>query len=455
MKPEELVELSKEELVVIVLRFADRIAELEAELADRKPPKGKSAPDGAKSNRPKKEQNEKRRKRASDQNHGRRLETPTRTVDHHLDHCPECNVRLYGKSLDYARQVVELPPPQAAEVIEHRVIKRLCPCCCRWQSPTLDLRGHVFGHGRIGVRVTSLIAYLRNTLRLPVRRIQSYLLSIHRLKISIGEIVELLHEMRRMTKKDVENLRQQALASDILHADETGWREQGQNGYIWSFSTPGEQSVRYYEYDHSRAQAVVRRILGDEFHGHLVIDFYAGYNDYAGPKQRCWTHLLRDLHNLKENHGEEAEVLRWAQAVRDMYDDAQEWLKMPRAPTLGEREMKYVELVSRTHRLGLEYAQAKKHPCRALAKRLLRHEDELFQFVLVDGLSADNNLAERSIRPLVVVRKISGGSRGTEGTKTRMALATLFETWQARGLNAFEECLKLLSCQGPSSTQAI
>jgi hypothetical protein len=93
----------------------------------------------------------------------------------------------------------------------------------------------------------------------------------------------------------------------------------------------------------------------------------------------------------------------------------------------------------------LEFARAKKHACQALSKRLLRHEDELFQFVLVAGLSADNNLAERSIRPLVVIRKISGGLRSPEGTKTRMALASLFETWQARGLNPFDECLRLLS----------
>ena len=90
------------------------------------------------------------------------------------------------------------------------------------------------------------------------------------------------------------------------------------------------------------------------------------------------------------------------------------------------------------------YAQVKQHPCQTLAKRLLRHADEVFQFVLVDGLSAHNNLAERSIRPLVVARKISGVSRSAEGTKTRMALASLFETWQARGLNLFVECVNLL-----------
>ncbi len=114
------------------------------------------------------------------------------------------------------------------------------------------------------------------------------------------------------------------------------------------------------------------------------------------------------------------------------------WLQTQAAPSQEARELQYVALVTRAHALGLEYAREKQHPCQTLAKRLLRHEDELFQFVLVAGLSADNNLAERSIRPLVVIRKIGGGSRSAEGTKTRMALASLFETWQARGLNPWK-----------------
>jgi transposase len=104
-----------------------------------------------------------------------------------------------------------------------------------------------------------------------------------------------------------------------------------------------------------------------------------------------------------------------------------------------------VRLTGQTHALGLLYARSKQHPCQALAKRLLRHEDELFQFVLVEGLSAVNNLAERAIRPLVVIRKVSGGSRSAEGTQTRLALASLFHTWQAQGQNPLETCLMLLS----------
>jgi hypothetical protein len=102
---------------------------------------------------------------------------------------------LQGHSLDYTREVLELPEPQPIEVIEHRVIKRFCPHCRRWHSPTLDLQGQVLGQGRIGVRIASLIAYLRTSLRLPIRRIQSYLRTIHHLSLSTGELVELLHQV--------------------------------------------------------------------------------------------------------------------------------------------------------------------------------------------------------------------------------------------------------------------
>jgi transposase len=424
-----------------------RIAELEQQ---RREP-----PPFVKPNRPQRSNPKpKRKKRAPHHNHGRKRLTPTRSQDHALERCPDCHYRLQGHSLDYTREVIELPEPQPLEVLEHRVIKRFCPHCQRWHSPKLDLRGQVLGQGRIGVRIAGLIAYLRTTLRLPIRRIQAYLRSIHQLVLSAGELIELLHQVRRRLQGRIDGLKAQARASPILHGDETTWRENGQNGYIWAFSTPGDEAVRYYEYDHSRGQAVLKRILGGTFHGHLVSDFYCGYNDYAGKKQRCWVHLLRDLHALKDNQPLDEAVQTWAQAVRACYDDAQAWLAAHPQAALEARAAQYVVLTSRTHALGLQYAKTYRHPCCALSKRLLRHEDELFQFVLIEGLSADNNLAERAIRPLVVIRKISGGSRSDEGTKTRMGLASLFETWQARKLNPFDECFKLLSQRASSPTES-
>ena len=64
--------------------------------------------------------------------------------------------------------------------------------------------------------------------------------------------------------------------------------------------------------------------------------------------------------------------------------------------------------------------------------------------MLQAGLPADNNLAERSLRLLVILRKISGGTRSGQASKMRLTLAGLLGTWQARGLNPFSECLATL-----------
>ena len=181
----------------------------------------------------------------------------------------------------------------------------------------------------------------------------------------------------------------------------------------------------------------------------LETDFYGGYNNYAGPKQRCWTHLFRALHELKEEQAQNPAVLTWAGDIRRLYDDAQAWRAAHPTASVAERAAIYPVLVNRAVVLGKQYAQVPDHPCHALAKRLLRHQDELFQFVLRDGVSANNNLAERTIRPLVVIRKISGGTRSDEGTKTRLGLASLFGTWYVRGLNPFGECFRLLSHAPP------
>ena len=385
-----------------------------------------------------------RKKRASEHNTSRQRMTPTRVERHVLARCPDCDYRLRGESLAYRREVIELPPPQPVEVIEHQIIKRWCPCCGRWRSPKLDLAGQVIGQGRIGVRVASLVRYLRTTLRLPFRAIQAHLATLHNLRLSVGELVELTHDVRQQLQPQADQLKAAVQTSTVTHGDETSWRENGQNGYAWAFVTGGPAAVRYFEYDHSRSHLVAQRILGVQWRGWLVTDFYAAYNLIPGRHQRCWSHLLRDLHHLKQAQAANAEVVLWVTDVYQLYADAHTWLVAHPTPTLAERRTQYADLFAQACRLGEQYALTYDHPCCTLAKRVLRHQDELLQFVLVPGLPADNNLAERSIRPLVIMRKISGGSRSAAGTKTRLTLASRLGTWAARHLNPFTECLAAL-----------
>jgi len=386
-----------------------------------------------------------RKKRAPEHNTSRKRSAPTRIERHALERCPDCAYPLRGESLDYTREVIELPEPQPVEVIEHQVIKRWCPVCQKWHSPQLDLSGQVLGQGRLGVRIASLVAYLRTTLRLPVRQVQVYLTTLHQLELSVGEIVELTHSVRRQLQDQADQLLEQVRAQAVVHQDETGWRQDGLNGWVWATVSAGPEAVRYFEYTASRSHLVAQRLLGPRFRGLLVTDFYAAYNLIPGRHQRCWSHLLRDLHALKQAYPARADVIEWAQAVRQLYDDAQEWLAAHPTPTAAERQQQYASLYERAYALGQQYARDASHPCWALARRLLRHQEELFQFILLPEMPATNNLAERSLRPLVVMRKISGGTRSPAGSKTRLTLASLFQTWQARQRNPFLECLAALS----------
>ena len=80
--------------------------------------------------------------------------------------------------------------------------------------------------------------------------------------------------------------------------------------------TAGPAAVPYFEFDHSRSHLVAQRILGADWRGWLVTDFYAAYNLIPGRHQRCWGHLLRDLHDLKQAQGTNPEVVQWVTDVR-------------------------------------------------------------------------------------------------------------------------------------------
>ena len=385
---------------------------------------------------------------------------PTRVVTHALERCPDCGYLLRGESVDWTREVIEVPEPMPVVVTEHRFLKRHCPACLRWHTPRADWQGVVLGQSRFGVRLTSLVAYLAQGLRLPVRAIRALLHTLFDLHLSRGAISGLLDRVAQVTTVERAALLTQARASPVLHMDETGWRENGQNGYVWTLCTPGPQAVRYYVRERSRARAVATDLLGN-FQGYLGTDFYGAYNglalgtDFYGAynglalgikHQRCWAHLWRDLHALKERHAPDPAVVTWARRVRRLYDYARQILTVPLPLSVAQRVALASRLERIAQRLGRRYAGAarKDHPCHALCHRLLRHHGELFAFVRVDGLSPDNNLAERSLRPLVIHRKISGGTRSATGTATRMALATLFGTWQARGLDPLATCLSTL-----------
>lgn len=442
------------ELVALVYELTDRVFLLEGEIARLKEllhQKGtgdgpaKNLPDFIKANVKKKRATPRKQR---DKAFVRIKEEPTERVFHSLSVCPDCGRKQLGKpTVVYTRQVIDLPVASYT-VTEHVVCKRWCYKCKRTFIPGVDLSKVAFGKKRIGVNLASHIILMRDRLRLPVRAIQDYLSIFFKLKLSRGEIIQLLHSASKVGKPQYENLLSQIRGSPVVSADETGGRQDGVNGYFWSLSTPAAHVLMYRK---SRGSQVVEEIVGSEsekFSGILVTDFYAAYNTYTGFHQRCWVHFLRDIRELQKQFPKHPPLNAWAKKVKALYDEAKAYEgpnpNWPVGLVAQERIKVQHEFEQRLKTICEPYL-VKDCPMSTLCGRAINFLPEMFTFIRFPGVPSHNNNAERILRHLVIARKIQGGTRSTKGSETKVVLTSLFDTWQLQGKNPLEQCRLLLS----------
>lgn len=442
---------SLEQLLAAVAQLQERVAALEAENAELreqlnrqgpKPPPLSDLPHFVKPNKAKKATQERKGRRQRDRGYSRPLDPqPARTKTHALEQCPDCGRSLSGGWRHGEREVIDIPAA-LVEVVRHRFIARRCGVCKRRWAPRASdvLSSAVVGQHRFGVRLMSLVSTLVNVCRMPVRTVKQLLASLFGLHISVGGITALLRTVARTGEKVYNNLREQLRSSPFVHADETTWREDGVNGYLWSFSTVGSSPVRYFVRDPSRSHHVPQTALGSDYRGILVSDFYSGYSYHLGTHQRCWVHLLRDLKKLTDTYPEDGALKQWAGRVHRLYAEATACCWLRKSDRVRARERFQRRLVA----LARPYAKTKAAQA-LLAERMLRFEPELFTFVEHPQVPPDNNPAERAIRPAVVARKVSGGTRSNTGSNTRAVLMSLFGTWQARHQDPIVACTQMLT----------
>jgi len=443
----DLDQASREELIALIQELVRRqqeleaqVRELEAETERLRKTGSESSATWVKANRPKRERTP-RRKRV--QGYARPRDGVTRRMHHAMEQCPQCQVRLSGGRVVKRRQIIELPV-RPVEHVEHVVVERQCPACQQWWVPEVEFSRLVVGQQRIGISVQAQVTVWREEYRLPYRMIQRYLAE-RGLHLSVGQIVNLVQGSAERGRTEYEQLGQQIRAAPVVNGDETGWREDGQNGYLWSFSTP---QIQYFLYRRTRSGTVVTEVVGEEFAGTVVSDFYGGYNRHRGPHQRCWVHLLRDIHQLKKSYPDDDAVQTWATAVHTIYMEAKQWSGPdPRQSPWRQRQTRdrqahfYKQQLWKLCRPYLKTNQ----PMRVLCQRIERHLPELFVFVADPRVPSDNNAAERSLRHCVVTRKISGGTRSETGSETKSILASLFGTWRLQHLNPYDQCRRILS----------
>lgn len=323
-----------------------------------------------------------------------------------LNRCPLCSTHV-GEAVDAVTKYeedIDLRPRKTVKA--YTITRHWCPKC-----ETFVKSNQIPPIQRIGLNVVGYTLYARYRLRLPLNKIQESLRDLFDFRISEGEITEKLKEAEKMFGKDYDAICELIRDAKVVYADETGWRMDGENWWLWVFVT--DQGVRYL-LEGSRGGGVPREALGKKQDRVLVSDGYKVYDKLSGEHQQCWVHLLRAA--------KLASPLMYAD-IAQLYVALGDELLKPINDRDPPRFTKRLEEIRTFH-----YAAESQQKLEKVRVRIKHHTDTLLTCLRHTDVLPENNTAERAIRPQVVMRKIFGGSRSPAGAKAHEVNTSVIET---------------------------
>lgn len=340
---------------------------------------------------------------------------------HHAIHtCPDCGTILTDKTeRTFYEEDITLPPdPPGKIIIKHTVEVGFCSSCRSWKSArSLPSASLILGRS-----VRLYICYLSILLRLSFAQIRLHLSVSYRFHISDGEIARILEKEAIRLRPEYETLKERIRAEPGVHYDETHWKVQKeeQGHYAWvMIGTETPDAV--FLCGRSRGKGVAEELKGDANHTGISDD-YGVYRKLFRRHQLCWSHphrKFRDLSQVKDlEAGARERCRRTYEAFAKAYALVEDALSLP----LKKRRIRTI--VSRFD----EAAAADAGDPRKLAtlkESLRKNKASYFTCLVTEGVPADNNKAERSLRHLVLKRKISFGSKTQRGAETTGILASV------------------------------
>ena len=424
----KLHELGPEAVTLAMLATSRRIAELDGkgshELTSPSTPSG-MVPIYTKPNATK------RRKKPGARNghEGARRERPTKVDErkaHRLKCCPHCRSQLQRCQRSRTRIIEDIPEVIEPVVTEHTIHRDYCPNCKKHVEPIVP---DAMPKATLGHQVIALTSWFHYGLGLTIDQVVDILGYHLQTKLTSGGLIDAWRRLAEVLNVWYEQIAEQAKASAHLHADETGWRVNGQTHWLWCFTNDRNC---YYMIDRSRGSPALQKFFTDEFEGVLITDFWSAYESVcAEDRQYCLVHLLRELEKVDERN-DSPEWQAFAKKLRRLLRD-------------GIRLRKRVDYSSdkyrsRIDRLNERVAElgAEEHvdsDTRRLTKRMRKYAEYIFTFLDYDHVPFENNFAERQIRPAVILRKNSQSNRSDRGAATQAILMSVYRTLKLRDHN--------------------
>jgi len=350
---------------------------------------------------------------------------------HAYESCPRCGgpVELLPTPAEVVQQVELVAKPLL--VTEHQ--SRTCYCGACQQDFTRPIPPRIAAAGTFGPRLTAWTAYLKGACHASYGTIQNLLRETCGLRIARGTLVKLCQKVSRSLAVSYDDLLRQLPQQPSLHIDETSHRENGQGQWTWVFRAP---QFTLFQITAKRGADVLDRVLGKEFSGTLLADYYVAYRAYLATHPRadaqfCLAHLVRDVKFLEtlpsaEDHQFATELLAELKGLFRLWHASAEFSDEAtfRAALIAQGQQ--------LERVASERAPDTKASC-ALARRFRKHADQYLRFTRTPGLEPTNNAAEQAIRYVVIDRRVTQGTRSERGRNWCQRIWTTIATCRQQG----------------------
>lgn len=353
--------------------------------------------------------------------------------------CPTCNTKLHGEPVEIrTRHITDIKLISKAEAIRYDIYRKYCPACGKIVELPVP---NALPHASFGLNLMLLIMYLKLGLRLPGGKIKDFLLTCYNIHISEGGIVGVLRQLAREFGDYYASLEKLVKLARVKHTDSTSWRIDGKNYFAWVFIACGVVLYKIRKRNNSRSPLTV---FGTKQEGNtLVIDRHSALRaltEKAGfLLQFCWSHILDDSKKLAKGFGAEGKYVH--KKLKEIYEMAK-WLN--HHGTLEQVEQLKGEILQLTQRHYNHLTVWK------FVKNLYyRDVESLFRFVTDPDVDPTNNISERELRELVLIRNISHGSRSPRGANATAMLLSVIQTLRLNKQNVLEGLKNILN--NPSS----
>lgn len=372
------------------------------------------------------------------------------TIKVTLDRCSECgseDITAYKEIEEHIQEDIVMPAVKVTRYLRYHYECRRCGKVISGVGPD-ELPGSY-----IGPKAKALAVWLKYVIKISDRDLVRLFDKLFNLKIVVGSVFGFKNQVRRSCFGVYQKIRQKVKQSRSTHSDETGWRIDGQNAWLWGFVN---KVVALCHIDYSRGRKVLHDILGENYGGILIADFLSVYNKLkAKAKQRCLVHLLRELKNVLTRVGLDTGTQRWCEKLKDLIHRALALRKDLRKKRCSRKSFLKRRKALERELQDFTIANPSLPIVQRLAKRITRHKDELFTFLHHPSIDPDNNRAERHIRPNVLLRKLTFGNRSASGVLNHNVLMSVLQTAALHKQDGWEALHRLMTLPAKQRTLKI